>query len=424
MVESDTLNSELSQIEEADDWVVQSSSDAVFGVAGSDLIHGSSSQATNDPIWYVDRFRKHREQSVREVVNSAIAVCEGLDAIGDDRAEFQRFVKALADAKVMSRAEAKKQKRADMSTLSKIQKIYEHRDIILHQRVADKLCTGYSVLYELGLLIDQLTPEGDTTEDVRTDVSDKLALHLEELDGSLTRRWIKSVRESLGTVPTREKKADQEKHANVILPSKTPLRQHEELQERVNADGTVTGECADQTEDDRSEGSTTEAADETISDALDDGDEPIIAALIILEKENEEALVSAAQKSEWHRIGDNLAKEAVVFVYGPLQSLFNVVPAIGTFGCTRCTHVYSLAGRDGRELTNCNVFAIFERGEIISVERAPRWKPEASPFAIAEQFLQGLPGRRLQIFTDDVVEGWEALAFDIEDTPRQHRSPA
>jgi hypothetical protein len=155
-------------------------------------------------------------------VNSAIAVCEGLDKIGGDKIEFRRFVRALADSKVMSQKEAAKPKLEDMSTLSKIRKIYEHRDIILHQSVADKLCTGYSVLYELGLLIDHFMPKGEVTDEVVTNVSDQLRKLLEKLDGDLTRQWIKGVRKSVGAIPTREKKASSDKPAKEKGPATKP----------------------------------------------------------------------------------------------------------------------------------------------------------------------------------------------------------
>jgi hypothetical protein len=49
----------------------------------SDFHRGESNKAApfegiNDPLRFVDRFRKHREQSVREVVLSATAVCDGI----------------------------------------------------------------------------------------------------------------------------------------------------------------------------------------------------------------------------------------------------------------------------------------------------------------------------------------------------------
>ena len=59
-----------------------------------------------------------------------------------------------------------------------------------------------------------------------------------------------------------------------------------------------------------------------------------------------------------------------------------------------------------------SVLAIFERGEGVSIEGVPNWKADDTPFHIAEQFLQGVPGRRLQFFADALVAGWEALIID------------
>lgn len=406
------------------------------------LIHGSSNQDTenkpvNDPIWYVNRFRKHREQSVREVVNSTIAVCEGLDAIGEDQTEFRRFVKALADAKVMSQAEAAKKKRADMSTLSKIQKIYEHRDVILHQGVADKLCTGYSVLYELGLLIDQLMPEGDITEEVKGQVSKLLGLHLETLDGDLTRRWIKGVRESVGPIATRERKVKSGEPPDDNESAKTPdLHDEEDQHDRDYGDDTVENGDAGNGDDDsfneftpeavdNAEGGTTvdrstrnfasrrleaKAADIVVSEA----GKPITAAMVTVHPLDEELLIRASQTNEWQRLADQMAEDSVVFVFSPMQILLNIGQVIETFDGFRCSNAYLLADPHKSELTTCNVLAIYERGEGVSIAGVANWKVNETPVLIMEQFLQGVSGRSVFFFGDVPPAGWEILSIDEE----------
>ncbi|SCB53827.1 hypothetical protein GA0061098_102134 [Bradyrhizobium shewense] len=399
------------------------------------LIHGSSSHndPVNDPIWYVNRFRKHREQSVREVVKSTIAVCEGLDAIGEDQTEFRRFVKALADAKVMSQAEAAKKKRADMSTLSKIQKIYEHRDVILHQSVADKLCTGYSVLYELGLLIDQLMPEGDITEEVKGQVSKLLGLHLETLDGDLTRRWIKGVRESVGPIATRERKVKSGEPPDDNESAKAPdLYDEEDHHDRDYGDDTVDNGDADNEDDDsfpetldNAEGGSTldrstrnfpskhleaKAADIVVSEAS----KPITAAMVTVHPLDEEMVVRASQTSEWQRLADQMDEDSVLIVFSPLQILLNIGQVIETFDGFRCSNAYLLAEPHKSELTSCNVLAIYERGEGVSIDGVPNWKVNETPVLIMEQFLQGVSGRSVFFFGDAPPVGWEILTIDEE----------
>jgi hypothetical protein len=136
-----------------------------FHESRPDLVHGLSKhefteKRTNDPLLYVEKFRTHRTRSVREEVASVVQVCVGLDTIGKENKEgFGRFVWALADAHMMSDAEAAKE-RDKMPTLSQFRKIHDFHPVILHERVAGKLCTGYSVLYELAKLIEALLPKG------------------------------------------------------------------------------------------------------------------------------------------------------------------------------------------------------------------------------------------------------------------------
>jgi hypothetical protein len=378
------------------------------GDIATDLIRGESEQRTvderiNDPLRYVDRFRMHRTRSVREVVHSAIAVCQGIDAVRDDSLQLGRFLIGLADAKVISKAEAAKADISKMSMISKIRKINEHRDIILHPKVADRICTGYSVLYELGLLIDALPDDGDA--------ADQLGRHLETLDGALTRKWVQDLRESIAPKQRRAKTAD-------VTAITDPIE--EGLVDQVDTEEDVGGETASET-DDISEDDTTshnepflpengEQADVLIADA----GEPIAAALLIVGKQDQGILVHAAQENDWQRVADQMAEDSVVFVFAPMQLLLSISRVIETFGCDRCANVYLLSQPDKLEATKCNALAIFERGDGVFVEGVPNWTAEDTPFVIVEQLLQGVSGRRLQFFADAAVPGWGALTFDQE----------
>lgn len=439
MTEAHISETALASVAATGEEITSSRTKASNDDRSSYLIHGSSSQneSVNDPIWYVNRFRKHREQSVREVVNSTVAVCEGLDAIGDDQTEFRRFVKALADAKVMSQAEATKKKRADMSTLSKIQKIYEHRDIILHQSVADKLCTGYSVLYELGLLIDQLMPEGDITEKVKGQVSNLLGLHLETLDGDLTRRWIKGVRESVGPISTRERKVKLGEPPDDNESAKTQdLYDEEDHHDRDYGDDTVENGDADSGGGDSFNEFTPEALDNAEGDStldwstrncasrrleakaadivVSEAGKPITAAMVTVHPLDEEMVVRASQTSEWQRLVDQMDEDSVLIVFSPLQILLNIGQVIETFDGFRCSNAYLLAEPHKSELTTCNVLAIYERGEGVSIDGVPNWKVNETPVLIMEQFLQGVSGRSVFFFGDAPPVGWEILTIDEE----------
>jgi hypothetical protein len=445
MTEIDVSDSDVSSDKTTEQEVVSSNATVLEGVAAN-LIHGSSNQTgsykpikdrTNDPIWYVERFRKHREQSVREVVHSTIAVCEGLDAIGDDKTEFRRFVTALADAKVMSQAEAKKPKRADMSTLSKIQKIYEHRDIILHQSVADKLCTGYSVLYELALLIDQLMPEAGEVAEKVADVSSRLSEHLETLDGDLTRRWIKGVRENVGSIPSRDKK---HKPDTPVEGNAVPNDAHNYDQQTPNSaelDNEDDGGESEEVLGDEEESGDDQSADEEENDITSNNegsvhtpghqlaivaanDRAITAALLIVGGPwDDDALSQNARSEKWREAAAQVAEDSVVFVFSPLRYLLEISQTIETFAYWRCSRVYMLSRPDDLDVSDCDVLAIYNIGLGVSIPGLTSWTTDDTPNvitagdrpeAIAEQLATGLAGRLVQFFGDTAVPGWETLA--------------
>jgi hypothetical protein len=394
--------------------------------ATPNLIHGSSNPITgdkpfSDPLRHVDRSREHRTRSVSELVKSAGEVCEAIDAARNDPELLARVLSRLVDIKMISKAEAAKTEIAEMSTISKSRKIDEHRDILLHPNVANKICSGHTIMYETSLLIDNLPDEDDAAE--------QLGKYLETLDGPLTRKWVQDLREKIAPKKRRKKKANVAAAEKESPPeSADPIV--EDQHEHVDTEDDVSGEIADDIdgsgEDDatsHNDASVPANAKQTDVVVADVG-EPITAALLIVGKQHEGMLVHAAEGNEWQRMADQMAEDSAVFVFAPLQVLLNISRVIETFGCDSCANVYLLSQPDKLEATKCNVLAIFERGEGISVEGVPNWKPDDTPFAIAEQFLQGVPGRRLQIFADGTVEGWEALAFDDDYTPRLHRSPA
>lgn len=360
----------------------------------SDFHRGESNktapfEGVNDPLRYVDRFRKHREQSVREVVKSAIAVCEGIDAIRDDGLQLGRFIRGLADAKVISKNEAEKVELSKMPMISKIRKINEHQHIILHPNIADKICTGYSVLYELGRLIDNLLPEDG-------DVADQLGKHLEELDGALTRKWIQDLRERVYPKQGRKKPAEDN---NV-----------------EEEDGGGDSEELNDDSDHHTREDISPKAAAVLPANIKEPDvvvvdigEPITAALLVACKGDEVAMIGAADEDRWQQMADQMAEDSALFVFMPLQVLLNVGSVLATFGLFRCANVYLLSKPEKLEATKCDVLAIFERGEGVDVEGVPNWKADDTPTYIAEQFLHGVPGRRLQFFARAPAAGWEAM---------------
>src|SRR5712664_2433965 len=169
-----------------------------------DLIQGSSKPTTkekpfSDPLRHVDRSREHRTKSVSELVKSASEVCEAIDAARNEPELLARVLSKLVDIKMISGAEAAKAEIAKMSTISKYRKIDQRREVLLHPNVANKICSGPTILYELSLLVDNMPDEDDAAE--------QLGKYLETLDGPLTRKWVQDLREKIAPKKRRKKKA-------------------------------------------------------------------------------------------------------------------------------------------------------------------------------------------------------------------------
>jgi len=108
------------------------------------------------PEGVADQFRKHRAASVKEEVSSDVVLHQGIAAFSDDPESLQKLLNAMVGAKVLSRAEALAGLRGKNSTMSMLRKIAEHADVILHPEILPFLQPGYSVLYKLARLYEEL----------------------------------------------------------------------------------------------------------------------------------------------------------------------------------------------------------------------------------------------------------------------------
>ena len=109
-------------------------------------------------IEHAERVLGLRASSVSAQVKSTVALSEGLEQLKDDHGQLDKFIAALCDAKLLSKSEADLKDRS-ASTQSKWKKIGRYAHIFLDERVLRVLTPGYSVMYELALLIEDLETE-------------------------------------------------------------------------------------------------------------------------------------------------------------------------------------------------------------------------------------------------------------------------
>jgi hypothetical protein len=391
------------------------------------------------PASATEQFVQHRSGSVRQAVLSTVAFSRGLAEFSKNRGELQQFLHGMVSSKALPKAEAAARLVGTKSspTISKLNKIAEHQDMLSDPKIASLIPPGYTPMYECAQLLVVLKADDPAT------ALNNLQQMILEYDGPITRDWFKKQRDKL-------RPPKSAKHAKTKPPPAKSLAEPSSEQEggaderKKSEEGreeAIRSDAADQVDDASvDEADEEDTCSETIAGVVDgsneddgailhiettvptnagqpdvvvaDAGEPITAALIVVREKDEQALAHAAQGYEWQRMADQMAEDSVVFVFAPLRLLLDNNQAIETFGCDRCASVYLLSEHHELELTKCKVLAIYERGEGVSFQTFPDWKADDSPFSIAEQMLQAVPGRRLQFFADAPVHGWEALTSD------------
>jgi len=169
--------------------------------------HDGSGQELNNPASFAKRFVAHRKASVEEEVSSTVVLSEGMTAFATDETLMKEFIRELANAKVLTKAEAaegESLKKSD-SMISRLKKIKQNAKVILHPKILPYVQTGYSVLYEMALLYEEI-------EDIRgIEDADAAIAKLHDLlansDGPATRDWLKKKRENLRSLRVPKDKA-------------------------------------------------------------------------------------------------------------------------------------------------------------------------------------------------------------------------
>jgi hypothetical protein len=256
----------------------------------------------------------------------------------------------------------------------------------------------------LGLLIDKLPDEGNR--------ADRLGEHLERLDGPLTRKWVQGLRESIAP-NQRRKKAEESPTEDEEAPESAGVEDRHQVDAEIDESGDVSNidESEDQNATMRKEASVPSSA-KRAEVLIEEAGEPIAAALLIVSNSDDGAVERATEYARCQDLADQMAKDSAIFVFARMNVLLNIIRVVQIFHPVfRCANLYLLSGSDKLEATDCNVFAIFERGDGVFVDGVPNWKADDTPLQTVWQLLRGVPGRRLQIFADAPVAGWETPDF-------------
>lgn len=116
------------------------------------------------PIDAAAEYLEHRSNSVKEEIAGSVSLSKNIVRLKKDAAGRKAFLEILADAKVIRREEVNLQTSQRDSTLSKLTKLSERSDVILHPKILPYVRAGYTVLYELIRLYEALENVDDKND--------------------------------------------------------------------------------------------------------------------------------------------------------------------------------------------------------------------------------------------------------------------
>jgi hypothetical protein len=391
---------------------------------------GETQSATHDkagdPQSFLDAIFKHREDSVRSEVATQIAISRGMDAFGKDSEGAALFYQELVRFKVITQALATKliEGKAPRSVKSKFSKIRRYADQILDPRVLQYLgSAGYSVLYELVQLIEALE------ETRKADPVAEVSKILEGYDGSISRiRLEEETRKITGkTAPVKTKMTQ------VAVPvesdpdgeAKAQEQEHVAEDDQLADEGVLTDS---QEETDFLEGIAARQAPTSLIGSLPKRtDEPEDSTVVSAEEAPAPRIhivlatptsrdASRIRNGETPPLLSELKRElgdqAVLLVHTKLATLISMVAAGASAGFDRFSAISMTTQPATPDVGDCDVLAIFERGETKLSVNMTDWPSEKGPLKLANRLLKDIEGRRVHLFTKTASAGWEALSSD------------
>jgi hypothetical protein len=343
--------------------------------------NAAEATAELNPQDVAEEVLRHRGDSVRGDVLASVAICTGYTNFRDDTKKLAAFIAELVDKKVLKKKELNQagEPKSD-SFISKAKKVNEHKDRLLHPKIAPYLPSGITVIYEVAKLLDYL--EGD--EDQRID---ELQTIIKQHDGPLERAYLETERQRRSSKPAR-KKTKKEETKLVALPASPSMIPDSDM--RVSdtpSDGSAT--ATEEFEDN------TEAATVVLVAVPDS-----VSALV-------EERGSGLYRPQWQKEIDSAKSDAIVILYGKLNAIFAMTALIGR----EYDKPWKIVVRKevAGDITTVDAIAIFEHGGSRVNRRFKDWQRKCSTFELVTAFLDEPPGRKVHLFTDGACDGWESI---------------
>lgn len=345
---------------------------------GTEEFHRGESSPELSPADAVALFVASRSQGVLGEVEATVVLADGLKSFKKKPAKLKIFLDGLCDANVLSLDEAKAlTEDKSAPKVSKLTKIAEYRDELLDDEIRARLTPGYTCLYEVALLIEEVF-KGQQGLDI-------VGRILSECDGEITKAWVsdqrKKVRKDAGLGES--SKEDKANGVADIDPDDAPSTQAEMPEEPID----------------------------THEPDVDRAKRMVAALLITASNEEVDRFdkeLADAVKSRCVKISGEIDANAVLLIDATAKTLLSMSAIIGSLGFSRCVQVGLLSEPVDHDLAPSRIMAVFVRG---SIELAPfkHWQIDASSAALAGRLLEDVSGRRVHLFADAETDGWESV---------------
>lgn len=338
------------------------------------------------PIEVVAQFVAHRTDGVIGEVKSAVVLTSGLERFKESPAELESFLKGLQEANILSKSEAASfiKTKNSSGTISMLKKIAEYQGELLDSRIRSRLRPGYSCLYQVSLLTEEVKKGQQGIE--------RLAEILSERDGEISRAWIIKRREQLS--------------GKIKTPKQPAVVDHSEEVVDLDADEvpSIQADITDGGSADKPEPSITSAPRKQMVTGL---------LLTVTEEQASRFSKELADNGACAcvKVSGEIDANAVLLIDARADTLLSMSTTIGSLGFGRCVQAGLLSDPTGQDITASRMLAVYVRG---SVELAmfKDWTNGVTPAELAGRILEGVGGRRVHLFADAETEGWESVVGD------------
>jgi hypothetical protein len=330
-------------------------------------------------------------------VESTLIYSEGITRFRDDTEKLSEFLRQLHEAKVLDADEVTNGLAAKSGpAASKMKKISEHADVILDNRILPLLSPGYSLLYELALLMEQLRLRQRGIADLHT--------MLLSSNGPITRAWVKSKRTALQKdVPTKD---SGHKPDVGFGSSHAPIK---------NLSAQEAPPLQPQMDDGQSAGNSSPVA-EPIQPP--EAVKSLIAVMLLTPTSRDISKLEKAlddnASAPCLAMRDEIDQRAVLLVRTKVSTLLSLSMSnvIDGYGFGRCVRIGLISDPTNNDITSSEVMAIYIRGGLKIEFESIDWRSDKNTSSLADRILEGIDGRRMHLFAKERSDSWETAIGD------------